>query len=319
MKKIFALLFILFSYSTAFGFSVGVIYPKACTSSYTIKVYGKVETNQDITIYAPISGIINTDSPFLSVKKGELISYIYPYNFSKKLQNAKKNMEAAQKNLEDTIKLKQANIATSQELQKAKMLYYQAESNLENLKSILEQAKIYAPFSGSLQYLVPAQSYVEKGQPIAILKGNGNLWVKAFVAPDYIYKLKVGQIVYYYLSNLQYKGTIAQISPSADSSGLVPIFVNVDNKNLIAGMWVRLDIPIAQKACFCIPKQAIVSKGSNTYVYVVINNVAHEKAIELVNISGNTAYIFGNIAKGEPIVVNGAQRLKNKTKVTITK
>ncbi|MGB9755725.1 MAG: efflux RND transporter periplasmic adaptor subunit [Desulfurella sp.] len=319
MKKIFALLFILFSYSAAFGLSVHIVYPETCTSNYTIKAYGKVETNQNITINAPISGIINISSSFSSVKKGEPLAQIYPYNFSNKLQNAKNNIEAARKNLEDTIKLKEANIATSQELQKAKMLYYQAESNLENLRSILEQTKIYAPFSGSLQYLVASQSYVEKGQPIAILKGNGDLWIQAFVTPDDISKLKVGQIVYYYHSNLKQQGTIAQISPSTDSSGLMPVFVKFNNKDLIAGVWVKLDIPIAQKSCLCIPKQAIVSKGSKVYVYIVINGVACEREVGLINIAGNTAYIFGNIAKNKPIVVSGMQRLKNKTKVTIMK
>ncbi|OSS41089.1 putative Co/Zn/Cd efflux system membrane fusion protein [Desulfurella amilsii] len=319
MKKILLLIFILTIYSLAYGIEVQVGYPKACASYETIKVYGKVETTQNITILAPISGIIRVNSNFSTVKSGQLIAQIYPPRLSRQIEYAKANVKAAYNNLQSTIKLKNTHIATSQELEKAKMLYYQAKNNLEQLNAQSERSKIYAPFAGSLEFLVPNKSSAALNQPIATLTGNSNLWIKAYVAPDSIDKLKIGQTIYYYLNNSKYIGTIAQLSPSTDSSGLVPIFINTNNKALIAGQWVSLEIPISKSHGFCIPKSAISTKGSKAYIYVVTDGVAHKKQIKLINVSNNTAYISAYITNNEPIVTNGVERLKNNIKVKIIK
>lgn len=319
MKKVFLLIFILSIYSFAYGIEVTVSYPKACTSYETIKVYGKVETTQNITILAPISGTIRVNSNFETVKNAQLIAQIYPPKLSRQIEYAKANVEAAYSNLQSTIKLKNTHIATSQELEKAKMLYYQAKNNLEQLNAKYEQSKIYAPFAGTLEFLVPNKSNVALNQPIAILTGNKNLWIKAYIAPDYVYKLKTGQTVYYFLNNSRYVGTIAQISSSTDSSGLVPIFINTNNKALIFGQWVSLEVPINKSSGVCIPKSAIFTKGSETYIYVVVDGVAHEKQVKLINVSNNTACISAYIANNEPIITSGVERLKNNIKVKIIK
>ncbi len=318
MRKIFILVFVLFLHSIAYGLSVQVSYPKVCTNYNTITAYGKVETNQNVAIVAPISGIININSSFKNVKKGQLIAQIYPYGLSNQLQNAKANVEAARKNLQDTIKLYQKRIATSQELEKAKILYYQSKNHLETLQVALEQSKVYAPFSGNLKYLKNGKGYISKNEPIAILTGNDNLWIKAYIEPENIERLKIGQVIYYYIDNLKHKGKIVQISHNADESGLVPIFINVNNKHLISGQWVSLSIPIYKKSAFCIPKSAIVSKGSKTYVYNIINGVVYEKQIKLINISGSTAYVEG-IDKNLPIAISAVERLKNKIQVKVVK
>lgn len=319
MKKVFLLIFILTVYSSAYGIEVKIGYPKACTSYETIKVYGKVETTQNITILAPTNGIIRVNSNFSTVKSGQLIAQIYPPKLSRQIEYAKANVEAAYSNLQSTIKLKNTQIATSQELEKAKMLYYQAKNNLEQLNAQYEQSKIYAPFTGSLEFLVPNKSTVALNQPIATLTGNNNLWIKAYVAPDYIDKLKIGQTVYYFLNNSKCFGTIAQISPSTDSSGLAPIFINTNNKALIAGQWVKLEIPINKSNGVLVPKSSIFTKGSENYIYVVVDGVAHEKQVKLINVSNNTACISAYITNNEPIVTNGVERLKNNIKVKIIK
>lgn len=319
MKKVFLLIFILSIYSFAYGIEVKVSYPKACTSYETIKVYGKVETTQNITILAPISGTIRVNSNFETVKNGQLIAQIYPPKLSRQIEYAKANVEAAYSNLQSTTKLKNIQMATSQEVEKAKMLYYQAKNNLEQLNAKYEQSKIYAPFTGTLEFLVPNKSNVAQNQPIAILTGNKNLWIKAYIAPDYVCKLKTGQTVYYFLNNSRYVGTIAQISSNTDSSGLVPIFINTNNKALIFGQWVSLEVPINKSSGVCIPKSAIFTKGSKTYIYVVVDGVAHEKQIKLINVSKNTACISAYIANNEPIITSSVERLKNNIKVKIIK
>ncbi|MGC8616344.1 MAG: efflux RND transporter periplasmic adaptor subunit [Desulfurella sp.] len=322
MKKIVLLIIAIVIanyYTLAKAVEVKIGYPKTCTGYEKIKAYGKVQTTQNITIFAPVSGIIKIDSNFSTVKSGQLIARIYPPNLSKQIENAKLNVDAAYTNLQNTIELKNIHIATAQEIEKAKILYYQAKSNLERLSAQIEKSKIYAPFSGSLEFLVPNQTYVILNQPIANLAGNTNLWIKAYVSPDYIDKLKIDQIVYYYSHNIKHKGSIAQIEHNADVSGLVPIFINTNNKALIAGQWVNLEIPVIKNTQFCVPKSAIVSKDSKTYVFIVKDNVVYQKQVNLINISNNTAYINGNLNKNEPLAISATDRLKNNIKVKIIK
>lgn len=320
MKKIvFAILIALFTYSLAYAIKVEIVYPKQCATYETLKTYGKIKTTQDIKIFSPISGIIKINYNFRTIKKGQLIAQIYPQNLSKEIRYAKANEMAAYNNLQNTLILQNSHIATIQDVEKAKMLYYQSKNNLEGFNAQLKQSKIYAPFSGSLEYIVPDKSLLTLNQPIAVLTGSGNLWIKAYIVSTYINKLKVGEPAYYYVDNHKNKGLIAQITHTADNSGLVPIFINVNNTNLIAGQWVSLKIPIAKRISFCVPKSAIVSKGSKTYIYFIDHNVAYAREVNLVNISGQTAYIVGHIDETQPIAITATERLTNNTKVEIIK
>lgn len=312
IKKLLVLFAFFLTFSNVYAINVKIGYPKVCNANKIIKIYGKIKTTQNITIFAPIDGVIKTDSSFKSVKEGQLIAEIYPPNLEKKIKYASANAESAYKNLENTIKLKKERIATSLDVEKAKMLYYQAENNLENFNAYLKQSRLTAAFSGNLEYLVPNGSYVNVNQPIAVLSGSNDLWIEGYVPVNYIENLKIGDKVYYYINNIKYKGKIAQVIKSADTSGFARIFVNADHiNNLIPGMWTSLTISLKTVRGFCLPKSAIISKGSKTYIYRVEKNKVYLLRVHLINLSGNIAHIRGNFNSYTPVAIDGAEYLKN--------
>jgi RND family efflux transporter MFP subunit len=318
---VFIILFFYILSGKSFAFKVKVSPVGITAWTKTVEIFGITKTIEKAVLEAPTGG--RAMGPFLplgNVKAGKVIAKILPAGFRQKLYYASREVKYSLQNLLNTKKLYNQRIDTIQDLNKAELLFDKAKSYLKSLKSVLNEYSIFAPFSGTLDYLVPENTYVAAGTPVAHLNGNGQLWVRGYITPSYANILHTGDEAMIKGETWRGIGRIASIGKSANYSGLVPLYISLPKGlNLIPGEWLKIKIRLKSRESFCVPTAALVGRGFSTFVFAVNSGVVKKIPVNIITIDKDKAWVNGKLYKNELVVISGADRLINGTKVEIIK
>lgn len=185
--------------------------------------------------------------------------------------------------------------------------------------------RITAPFSGIVQSIATesgdpltslrAGDPVTAGQPLFTIAQGDRFIVKAEVDEQDIINVRPGQEAL--ISGQDFPGRtivghVARIAPvatkSTDASStarqvLTTIVLDQSPPYLKDGMSVDVDIvTLNLPHAILVPNDAIVKKGSKTYVYVVRKGVARERAVKTGKSSDTSTVILSGLSPGESIV-----------------
>jgi len=141
-----------------------------------------------------------------------------------------------------------------------------------------------------------------------------------------VYQAKTGQSVKITTDvypDQVFNGRISFISPQADETHNYRVEILADNKEsslLRSGTFVYADFSrkTTQKVLL-IPREALTQSVKDASVYVVVNNVVHQKAVKTgVEMNGMIQVISG-LQAGEVVVTSGQINLKDGTQVSTSK
>ena len=107
-------------------------------------------------------------------------------------------------------------------------------------------------------------------------------------------------------------GTVATIAPAAEQTGMYTVKVELDNKDgkIKSGMMAEVSFTI-------LPRNAVIEKDNETYVYVINNGKAKKTAVELGIEAEDTIEIKSGLKKGDNVVTKGQTYLSDGEEVTI--
>ncbi|MBW6399832.1 efflux RND transporter periplasmic adaptor subunit [Roseomonas sp. HJA6] len=89
-----------------------------------------------------------------------------------------------------------------------------------------------------------------------------------------------------------------------------------DPVRLWPGQFVRVTlIPRTEPDAIAVPSAALQVGQRGRYVFVMQNNQARRRPIELVRMSGDRAVVRGELAEGDRVIVEGAQRVADGARV----
>lgn len=92
-------------------------------------------------------------------------------------------------------------------------------------------------------------------------------------------------------------------------------FANPDLR-LWPGQYVQVTlVPRVEEEAISIPSAALQTGQSGRFVYVLQDGTARRRAVELVRAAGTRVVVKGELAAGEKVIVDGAQRVTDGTRV----
>jgi len=109
------------------------------------------------------------------------------------------------------------------------------------------------------------------------------------------------------------------IIPVADElSRSVELRIPIDSKRLLVGAAVRVAVPSAEAQwVLAVPRDALVIRREQTYVFRLVNGVAEQVAVSLGSAQNSHIAVTGELSSGDQVVVRGAERLRNGQQVTV--
>ena len=215
--------------------------------------------------------------------------------------------------------LKQQAVQSRSERARALAQLQTAKSNLDQAAYEIEHSTIRAPFSGIVvaRQAQPGQ-YVTQGGTIAILLDVSNLEVEADVPSRIANGLRVGQRVKAtFETGVEKTVTLRSTIPIQNvSTQTRPVRFSAKLKDLEAGhiaigTVVTLAMPVsAPRNVVSAPKDALLQQRGGWMVYVVKDDKAEARRVELGQAVGDRIEIVSGLEAGEVVVVRGNERLR---------
>ena len=314
---------------------------------------GTVTALNEIKLTSQVSGYV-TDINFKdgqNVKKGQLLYSIDAQVYQANYQQAVANLQVQQANLvkaqkdadrynelekHDAIAKQQVDYANAS-LEATKKQVAAARANVSSLKSNVNFARIYAPFSGTIGISqVKKGTAVVAGQTILNTISTDNPMAVDFTidqkdiyrftqlqqnknnSKDSIFIIAFGTELY------PYPGNISFIDRAVDpQTGTIKVRLSFPNPKAMLKPGMNTTVRVkntASKNATIIPHNAVYEQLGEFSVFVVgDSSKVHQQKVELGTAMGDSIIVKGGLKGGEKIVVQGIQNLHEGSVVNVGK
>jgi HlyD family secretion protein len=242
-----------------------------------------------------------------------------------KLTEAQQVVEQAQRDLENKT-LAQQNAADARTLatEEAQLTLEQAQSKLESEREKEAQLALTAPVTGRVMKLSVAVGQAVTAQSVlASVASSSDVRVVAKLPEAQASRLSVGQTANLKISNVDYKSSVTQISPNAESGQngpVVPVTLSFDEapKNIRIGSSATVEIEVGRKddALF-LPRGAYLSTGGERFVYLVNGETATRTETIFGLVDGNNVEVREGLQLGDKVVISWYEAFKDKAEITL--
>ncbi|GAB3954150.1 multidrug efflux RND transporter periplasmic adaptor subunit VexA [Spirosoma harenae] len=241
------------------------------------------------------------------------------------LQATKLNIEKLKKDVTRYNTLLAGNATTEIQVNETKYNYENAVNQAEQIQKQIQDANVKAPINGQIvQKGIEPGVYITVGSTLGKVLDISRLKVNVLVNESDVYQLHKGQSVKVsadVFPGKVFTGQISYIAPQGTDEHNYPVEITIANGNgLKAGTFVNVDF--SQKSnqkALQIPRTALVESIKNPYVYIVENNVVHQRKISVGRDFGDSIEVLSGLAAGDVIVTTGQLNLSEGKPVQITK
>lgn len=249
---------------------------------------------------------------------------LYEEGAISKSQLEQTELAASEKNL-DVMEgqVNQAEIAHQQALDQLK----QAELSYKQVASNLDNTVVTAPMDGVVSSLnVKKGQIVINSQPAVTIVDADKVFIQINVVENMVNKFEVGQEVEVNIPAAfdgYIPSTISYIGPTTDMrSQLYPIKIyleNPDNK-IKQGMNGKVNINMDKsESTIVVKSNAVLDKDDKKIVYVIEDDIAIEKEVEVGLDTGDFIEIKSGIMEGDKVIVVGQHYVENGGKVKVVR
>ncbi|WP_323847228.1 efflux RND transporter periplasmic adaptor subunit [Microbulbifer magnicolonia] len=282
------------------------------------------------------------------VKQGELLYEIDPQPFVATLENrraaesrARAALDVAERNYRRGLGLAPRGFISKSTMDQLEGDFEQAQAGLQaaladvnSAELNLSYTRIYAPLTGR----IGRSSFTEgalvgpQSEPLATILNTDPVWLLFEVPEDRIFSVQVEE-AQRRLEGLPpgrrdirielpdgtlypFPGTIAFVDNKVNpNTGSVAVRVEFPNPNqlLIQGQFARVSVRVyggPEQLRPLVPQSAVLEDMQGRYVFVVDeNNIAHRRYLKLGQREGELWAVEEGLQVGEPVIVNGLQRV----------
>jgi RND family efflux transporter MFP subunit len=299
-----------------------------------ITLVGSTEAIARSTVAAEVSGLVE-DFPVGEgdfIKKGELLARLRSTDLALRLKAAeaakekvRSNLLFAEKELSRYTKLKGTDsIAESRydealdQHQSLKQELFRTEAEIELLKDDIRKKRVVAPFAGFIaEEHTQVGEWMDVGGPVVTLVDLGHIRVTVDVPERYAVQLSRKspvRVVVASISNEPFTGEISAILPEGDlNARTFPVRVELLNPKfeIRSGMEATATFNLgAKRNALLVPKDAIVTAGTNRMVFVVSGNAAQPVPVRVIGYYDGNVAVEGPLQPGAQVVIRGNERLR---------
>ena len=313
------------------------------TVSEQITLVGNTEAIARSTIAAEVSGLVK-DFPVREgdfVKKGEVLVRLKSTDLVLGLkaavatrEKARASLLFAEKELARHTRLKDADSIAARKYDEAlyqhqslKQEVLRSEAEIELLKDNIRNKTVVAPFTGFIaKEHTQVGEWLPVGGPVVTLVDLAHVRITVDVPERYAVQLLPQdpvRILVASISDEQFLGKISAILPEGDTHARTfPVRVSLINPGLKIrdGMEARATFNLgSKKNALLVPKDAIVTAGTNRLVFIVAGSVAQPVNVRVTGYYDGNVAVEGPLKPGDNVVIRGNERLRPGQPVEIIK
>lgn len=288
-------------------------------------VVDRVELSADLvaerraTLAAEVAGVVEAMRVEVGqrIGAGHLVAAVDTRALAQALAEAEAYHRQALAQHQRATALFEKRSITQQQLLDAVTAKDVAEARLASARLDLDKSRVRAPWAGEVAAKrVEVGDYVTPGQPVIDLVDASSLKVRAPAPAADVPYLAAGAPVAIRVDAFPgevFEGRLvrlgAELDPRARSLDVEAEIANRDGR-LKPGMAARLEVPRRTLAdAILVPLEALVDLGEERAVFVVEDGVARRRIVELGPVVGERVVVLAGVAAGEPVVVEGEQRI----------
>ncbi len=288
---------------------VGITEVKLDVFNHYIKVQGRLDGDQNVSVYADVPGTIQTKYADVGQKvtKGQVLAQIDDEQYRLQLENLKTQYRFAADMYEKQKRLWDQKIGSEVQFLQSQTTKESLEQQISVLEQQIEKFKIKSPVNGTIEESNIRQGSVVSPDPRAAafrVVSFRELTVNAEVSEAYSAKVKKGDkvIVVFPDLNQQVESEISFVSSYIDPvNRTFEIESNIENS--IPGMKANMVAVVLindyhSDNSISIPINVIMSDLSGSYVYVVREKDEYHGVYRQPVVIGNTYNGIAEIIKG---------------------
>jgi RND family efflux transporter MFP subunit len=333
--------------STGTGRSKGSIeYPVQVESAaagdvtYSVTGVGSVEAFEQVQVTSRVPGAVEAVrfKEGDAVGAGQVLVEIEPERYRLAVEAAKANLQKAQAARDDaqsnlSRRERDPNLFPAEEVQTfgtrasvAAADAAQAEATLQQAQLNLRDAYVRAPIAGIMETRsVQTGQYVTAGSTLATMVRREPLLVRLEVPEKDAASLKPGLPASVEVNGEErtYSAVLTHVAGAAnEGSRMVSVTGRIDDPGrgaLRPGAFAQVTIPVGEASgAPVIPQTAVRPSEKGFLAYVIEDGVAHERVLTLgLRTAAGDVEVRSGLKVGEPVVVRGAEALRDGVKVRI--
>lgn len=258
------------------------------------------------------------------VQKGGVLARVSPEAYEYRKAQADAELEAAEADFKRLETLVGKDMATRQQLDESRRRQGIARANAELTAKQLRDTTLRAPIDGLVsRRMVNLGEYVRVGTPAFALVGTSQLKLRADVPERYASDVKAGdpvEAVFEAFSGQVLQGEVVRIGPAvATDTRSFPIEARFENsdRRVKPGTFAKATIRTGtEEQSVTVPEAAVATFAGNPRVFVVEEEKALERPIEIAGRYQDRIMVAKGLAAGETVVSSGVDMLSNGVKVT---
>ncbi|WP_183561535.1 efflux RND transporter periplasmic adaptor subunit [Mucilaginibacter sp. SP1R1] len=261
------------------------------------------------------------------VSEGQVLAVIDTRLAQLDLQKAESSAAKLHHDLETYTELLKGQAATQEKVNEIRQNYTDAANQVSQVKKQISDASIKAPTSGIISEKPVEQGvFANSGTAIATIVNLSQGKVQINLTENEVYQVKQGQAVKITTDvypDQVFNGRISFISPQADETHNYRVEIMADNKEsspLRSGTFVYADFSRkTMQEILLIPRDALTQSIKDASVYVVENNIVHQKPVKIGIEMNGLIQVVSGLKAGEIVVTSGQINLKDGTQVIVSK
>lgn len=308
-----------------------------------ISLIGTTAAMAKSTVAAEVSGVVEyfpakegdfvkKGEPLVSLRSTELELHLKGLTAAR--EKIKANLQYAEKELKRLSRLKDSNSVAETQYDNA-FFTHQAllqelqvkKAEIEQLDYEIKQKKVFAPFSGFVaKEHAQLGEWISAGGAVVTLLDLSEIKVTVDVPERYsvlLFPKSQVNVLVKSISSDHFSGKIYAILPQGDpDSRTFPVRINLPNPGfkIKSGMEAMVTFYLAtKKNAILLPKDAIVTAGTNKVVFLVADGKAVPVSVKILGYYDGNAAVEGNLKPGAKVVIRGNERLKSGQAVIVSK
>jgi membrane fusion protein (multidrug efflux system) len=297
-----------------------------------ISAVGSMRALQGVNVTAQVAGQI-TELHFDSgdpVQAGDLLARQYTADDEARLEGLVADRQLAEVNFKRAEELIGEELISDTDYDTRRADLKRARAVEVNLRLLIEQKSIRAPFSGRLGIRqIDVGQYIEPGDNIVRLESLDSMLVEFPVPQQELANLKVGQSLSVSVDawpDQRFSGRIRAIEPQvARETRTLRVQGEIVNtgERLVPGMFVQVTVDLPEREqLVTVPQAAVTYSPYGNSVFVVTD--ADDGGLQVRNTfvetgatRGDQVVITAGLEAGATVVTAGQQKLRNGSRVQV--
>jgi multidrug efflux system membrane fusion protein len=279
---------------------------------------GTVTSDHRVSINSRISGYIRSLSVREGdkVKKGQVLVHVDPVNANQALVQAQADLSNARAELNRYEELFKARAETQQQLDRVRLRYKVARSQVKQARNQLSYAEVRSPVDGVVvEKRLSKGDLASPGAAILILEDPASLLVETHVSEQFVSGIHEADKVEIEISSLNrtFPGVVRQVVQAADAVShqfLIKIALH-SYEDVHPGMYAQVGFNIGSRKALMVPKTAVLERAGLNGIYIVDGeNIARYRQIRIGQLKDDSVEVLAGLHDGDVISWNGNPSLR---------